>query len=570
MPKPVKPELLIPEMEVEPIQGTTIVVIHPGSSMLQLGRATDHFPRSIPHVIARRVLDDNLPLEQEHPLYRVGIMHEESDDKRAHGFKSAKNFINATRLMCGKKKPKVTHGDVASYNSQVHPAFVEGEENVSWTDFSNLPDYLIGEQVLTLHSSAPYFCRWPYANGQLNVNEGVGNSLSSIAADLETLWGSAIETYLNIPIKDLSYYRAVLLIPDIFNRNHVKTLVDIILSRLKFSRVTVAQESVCGTFGSGLSSACVVDCGAQKTSICCVEDGISLPATRLTLNYGGNDITRSFFWLLQMANLPYKMIDLYDKLDIQLLQDLKETFCHMSLNIPPGQVHEFQVMRPGEKTLLYKLRLGDEPLLAPITMFIPDFFGIMDENLIETFPENQEHEVEDLMDDRYLLEKKEGDTKKKGDTEGNDAQSHDILNITSSTPEQHEKLQNIRKEGMPLDEAIMYSIEKCRDVETKRKMYSTVLLIGGGLNFKGCDEFLLKRLQSLLPNHYQFVKDQMEVIVKPKENDPQTACWKGGAVMSILDSSQELWLGSKEWSLYGVRVLRERCGFQWSTNMDKQ
>lgn len=40
------------------------------------------------------------------------------------------------------------------------------------------------------------------------------------------------------------------------------------------------QESVCGAFGSGLPSACVVDVGADKTSICCVEDGLSLPATR--------------------------------------------------------------------------------------------------------------------------------------------------------------------------------------------------------------------------------------------------------------------------------------------------
>lgn len=35
------------------------------------------------------------------------------------------------------------------------------------------------------------------------------------------------------------------------------------------------QESVCATFGSGLSSACVVDVGDQKTSLSCVEDGVS-------------------------------------------------------------------------------------------------------------------------------------------------------------------------------------------------------------------------------------------------------------------------------------------------------
>lgn len=37
-------------------------------------------------------------------------------------------------------------------------------------------------------------------------------------------------------------------------------------------------------------------------------------------------------------------------------------------------------------------------------MFIPDFFGIVNEKLIETFPENLDHDPEDLMDDKYLLE----------------------------------------------------------------------------------------------------------------------------------------------------------------------
>ena len=55
--------------------------------------------------------------------------------------------------------------------------------------------------------------------------------------------------------------------------------------------------------------------------------------------------------------------------------------------------------------------------------------------------------------------------------------------------------------------------------ETKRKMYSTILLIGGGMNFKGVDEFLLKRLQMCLPAHYQFMKEQMDVITRPKVSE---------------------------------------------------
>lgn len=44
--------------------------------------------------------------------------------------------------------------------------------------------------------------------------------------------------------------------------------------------IVVHQESVCATFGSGLSSTCIVDVGDQKTSVCCVEDGVSHRNTR--------------------------------------------------------------------------------------------------------------------------------------------------------------------------------------------------------------------------------------------------------------------------------------------------
>lgn len=40
------------------------------------------------------------------------------------------------------------------------------------------------------------------------------------------------------------------------------------------------QESVSSVFGCGLSAACVVDVGDEKTSICCVEDGLVVPSSR--------------------------------------------------------------------------------------------------------------------------------------------------------------------------------------------------------------------------------------------------------------------------------------------------
>lgn len=573
MPRPVKTDRpVIAEPVVEAIQGTTIVVIHPGSSNLHIGRATDHFAQSIPHVIATRI-DENFQQKRATTLYRKGIFHDESDAKQHHGLQQARTLLHSMRVKGSYKKPKVSADEVAAYNEKVEPEESSlHDTKTSYTDTSDGQLFYIGDQALNIDPKEKFMFTYPFAHGKLNLHSGIHGSITALAANIELLWGKAIESFLDIPIKDFQFYRAVLIIPDIFDRDQAKLLVDIVLNRMKFSCIIVAQESVCGTFGSGLLSACLIDVGSHKTSICCIEDGLSIPSTRVTLKYGGNDISRLFLTLLQMSSFPYRDFDVMSKLDVLLLQELKETFCHLSLDIPSGHVHEFQVVQPDKKARLYKIKLGDEPLLAPIALFVPDLFGLIDEELIETFPEHLPHDTEDLMDDRYLLERRDLDTKKtKGETD-NDSQSQENPQLSSQNNilKEHAKIEPLRHDGMPLDEAVMYSIEQCNNQETKRKMYSTILLIGGGMNFKGVDEFLLKRLQMSLPTHYQFMKEQMDVITRPKESDPRTTAWKGGSVMSILDSAQELWILRKEWNQYGVRILRERCGFQWSTNMDKQ
>jgi len=42
---------------------------------------------------------------------------------------------------------------------------------------------------------------------------------------------------------------------------------------LKFKAVFIQQESVLATFGSNKACACVVDIGATKINVCCVDDG---------------------------------------------------------------------------------------------------------------------------------------------------------------------------------------------------------------------------------------------------------------------------------------------------------
>jgi hypothetical protein len=58
---------------LQQIQSNFIVVIHPGSTTLRIGRATDTLPASIPHVIARRHKQQGQPLYKDSWLLREGL-----------------------------------------------------------------------------------------------------------------------------------------------------------------------------------------------------------------------------------------------------------------------------------------------------------------------------------------------------------------------------------------------------------------------------------------------------------------------------------------------------------------
>lgn len=129
--------------------------------------------------------------------------------------------------------------------------------------------------------------------------------------------------------------KCVLLVPDIFDRADLRLMLDVILCDLQMASVVLQQvqqgcgprlgprdsasrcpdraarqESVAAVYGAGIPSACVVDVGDQKTNIACVDDGISLPASRITLRLGGLDVTRTLYYCLQQVAFPYRECNL--------------------------------------------------------------------------------------------------------------------------------------------------------------------------------------------------------------------------------------------------------------------
>lgn len=83
-----------------------------------------------------------------------------------------------------------------------------------------------------------------------------------------------------------------------FRRNEVRQLVDLLLVRMRFGRVFVHQVGVCATYSVGLPTACVIDLGEEKTTVCCVEDGVSNPDSRVTIAVGRANVLRIFHSML--------------------------------------------------------------------------------------------------------------------------------------------------------------------------------------------------------------------------------------------------------------------------------
>ena len=89
-----------------------------------------------------------------------------------------------------------------------------------------------------------------------------------------------------------------------------------------------------------------------------------------------------------------------------------------------------------------------------------------------------------------------------GDSQGDPDSSHVLeeeLDIISEDSNLGPKTNHQAKESsgslpLSLDQAILKSIEACPTEDMKKKMYSTILIVGSGFKFRHADRFLMQKL----------------------------------------------------------------------------
>lgn len=556
---------LAPDLPPEHFQSKTTIVIHPGSLNLRIGRASDLNPVTVLHAIARKRRSGG-------QVYSDCFLPKRADLNQAKEFEEARLNISHTLQSClqsdGRRRYATPPQQIAAFNRRVQPVII-GDSGGEWIKPEG--DMVVGTDIFYLDPREPFNVHFPYQRGDFNIHSGPGGSITAVLADLETIWTYIIENNLQICAKELKMYRAVLIIPDVYNRTYLRELMSLLLSKMGFGSCFLVQDHVAATFGSGLSYACVVDVGDQKTSVSCVEDGICHPNTRVRLDYGGGDISQIFYWLLQKCAFPYKECTDQNKLDSMLLRKLKEEFCHVNLDICGSQEKLFTLQQSEKPIRTYTIQVGDECIIAPLSLFNPELFGITGPKQIH-IQKISTGDPEDPHDEIFLR-----DIRKKGMKEESSAneltesylESQQVGNEDDIVVDAMDPVitQSVKEfvinpgQILGLDQAVLQSIDRCPNEDLKRKMYGCVLVVGGGMKFSGIGTWLQNRISLQIP--YLYRAEQLDIISNPRDMDPAMVAWKGACIMSCLETAQELWIEASEWQKYGVRVLRERAPFTW-------
>ena len=621
--------------------GSKVIVIHPGSQNLRIGLANDPLPKTVPMVVARRWqtseseegggepkpkrarTDDGSTLKPE-KMFGDDVstfqgLETVSSDTPQFATRYAKMCADLKMHMRLHKRKVLPNSKelVVNFNKRFEPETISEHNDplrIDWTELPNNPEeapgYITGKEASRIPDlSIPrYKLFWPLQHGWYNEKEY--DQKMALFEDISVILEDAIKNQLNLRRKrDWAQYGCVYILPDLYEKRYVVQTLDMLMRDFGFGKVCFIQESLAATFGSGVTQACVVDIGAQKTSICCVEDGMCIEDSRVNLKYGGADVTETFVKMMLHDYFPYQEINLSRRYDFLLAEELKCQICNISPDSVVGDSHVFHLRAPGQETRKYQFKVYDEPLLAVQGFFNPSLFDNASKlqgrrKIIEPstdlydgspndpvssaqsaiiaemgpLPPAPSEATGETPNDRtgstFLFGRQSSAVPQRffGATDRSSPGPDSPAGDDDSTPAADGNLQStpnilatsMRDDVLPivgLDKAIFTSIEH-GNPGNERKMRDFaggIMLIGGCSLIRGLGPCLEERLRQLKP---AYGKD-IQVAGKPKDLDNQVVMWKGGSVFGRLRGTNDSWIGPLEYDRLGARVLAYKCMWQW-------
>ncbi|KAK0711131.1 hypothetical protein B0H67DRAFT_555162 [Lasiosphaeris hirsuta] len=363
-----------------------IIVIHPGSQNLRVGFASDALPKTIPMVLAARYTQTESEMHEALPRrqFEARTTEQQYGEEWSKKYQKMSNDLKVD-MRANKRKVLPNSKDlVINFNRRTEPEIISQHNDplqIEWTDVAASADVnpassvFIGHQALRIpdDSTPKYKLWWPIQHGW--PNEDDYPTKAQLFNDLEALLDRAFrwELGLNKP-SEWKQYSCVFVIPDLYDKKYVEQILHLCVEWFEFGKISFIQESMAATFGAGYTQACVVDVGAQKTSITCVEDGLCIEDSRINLKFGGSDVTETFIKMMLYDNFPYQEINLRRRYDFLLAEELKIKYCTLSQANISVQNFDFHLRAPNQPTHKYQFKFYDEVILAPMGFYDPSIF----------------------------------------------------------------------------------------------------------------------------------------------------------------------------------------------------
>lgn len=505
-------EVALPaDEDIDLSDANTTLVIHPGSRTIKVGLAKNEVPLVVPSCVA--IPKSTLRLEvDQRPLNE-----DQSEEFGALKATIQQNFRERMRYY-KRKVPYNAREQVLTFNRASKPQIIEDKNDPAPVEWIGEADRNFYGFEATRCSKEKFLIRYPFdKNGSFNVTSPYYASLQELMNDVISLLEYALSAEgLSINRAQYSQHKVVLVVPDLFEKAHVETFIRCLLTEMQFQAVAIIQESLATCYGAGQSSStCVVNIGATQTTVACIDEGSVLENSLISLNYGGDDITRLFALLLKQSEFPYNNWDLNSSHGWLCAEELKEKYTTFQDANVTVQLYNYIKRIPGQPLEQYEFKVFDEVMVAPMALFYPEIVSYIhskdytktkeNKKLEDQLPPSQDIFTGILNDWRSLSQNE----CLNGDLYSGNNQDERMLSKLLDLQLNLDELQNEdllesdkRKNYTPLEKAIIQSITNASislDVAKMTSFYSNILVVGEGSEIPALDFILTDRINIWRP-----------------------------------------------------------------------
>mmetsp|Transcript_11176 Transcript_11176/g.15584 ORF Transcript_11176/g.15584 Transcript_11176/m.15584 type:complete len:538 (+) Transcript_11176:344-1957(+) len=532
-------------------------------------------PLNIPCCVAfkRRNKEAEEYWDAAQPYAPIRDFGDEKFKSGKHGKYTRKRKRDETRRMIEKelqKRHKVMNG--MEYTS-MNCTTTMPEDKSFWTDTTGDPPVVVGEEAVKLPNPKDYFMFYPIQRGVCNVTD---STAEGVRRALYHLLRYSLQKKLQLSEDKWRLYTIVVGIPARFNLREISILLDVIFKDLCFEKAFMHNEQVLACFGAGVSSACVVDVGAQKTHICCVVDGSVIPRTEINLDYGGDDIDETLLWLLKDDDCNHfaaKHCQMDQALNKQQARNIKEKHCFYSELGTELLVQDAQFLerKAKKETRIHRFNIATAALVAPRAIFQPSL--LLDLKPYYCLPPDMssgdpwaELFLKDSGYYKYSLEAREHGfdvdipSRKVSTPKGTGTPKGSFHGLPSPISMKYSAYGPKVEPRMPIHDAITHCISSLQSPDLKAKLAKQVLLVGGSVMFKGIVDALEEELVALIPYKIPGA-NTVNVILNPKKAGPENLSWKGAYILANAETIHDQLVKRKSYLEFGISALREQCPF---------